>query len=79
MTLTLVILGVFVVGFWFGYRTGRNMEAVAVRREPTRKYSVEELRRNPMKPYECPICGSSDPYAYTRCMRAGCTDGRDPR
>ena len=27
--------------------------------------------------YECPVCGTTDPYAYVRCQWAGCTDGRD--
>lgn len=27
--------------------------------------------------YRCPVCGEDDEYAYLRCYRPNCTDGRD--
>lgn len=79
LLIVLVVFGAFMLGYFHGRWIWRDPAVKSQEPEQEKTYTVRELRVNVMKPYECPVCGSDDPFAHMRCMRAGCTDGRDPR
>ena len=62
-----------------GWNQREAIQAVAVFEQSLLADGFAIVPVEATKVYTCPVCGDHDPNRYTRCNRADCTDGRDPR